>query len=73
MLNGSANFSITDAMLSLDLIDLTHDTVYYYRVRSTNTEGSTESDINNFRTREKRKYACNIHVHVYKYGTCIFL
>ena len=67
MLNGSANFSITDAMLSLNLIDLTHDTMYYYRVRSTNTEGSTESDINNFRTREKRKYTCNIHVHVYKY------
>ena len=67
MLNGSANFSITDAMLSLDLIDLTHDTMYYYRVRSTNTEGSTESDINNFRTREKRKYTCNIHVHVYEY------
>ena len=55
VLNGSANFSITDAVLSLNLIDLTHDTVYYYRVRSTNTEGSTESDINNFRTREKRK------------------
>ena len=55
VLNGSANFSVTDAVLVLDLVDLMHDTVYYYRVRSTNTEGSTESDINNFRTREKRK------------------
>ena len=55
MLNGSANFSVTDAMLSLDLIDLTHDTVYYYRVRSNNTVGSTESDINNFRTKENCK------------------
>ena len=55
VLNGSANFSITDAVLSLDLIDLMHDTVYYYRVRSTNTEGSTESDINNFRTKENSK------------------
>ena len=65
VLNGSANFSITDAMLSLDLIDLMHDTVYYYRVRSNNTEGTNESDINNFRTREKRKYTCNIHVHIH--------
>ena len=65
VLNGSANFSITDAVLSLDLIDLMHDTVYYYRVRSTNTEGATESDINNFRTREKRKYTCNINVHIH--------
>ena len=55
MLNGSANFSVTDAVLVLDLVDLMRDTVYYYRVRSTNTEGSTESDINHFRTREKRK------------------
>ena len=55
MLNGSANFSVTDAMLSLDLIDLMHDTVYYYRVRSTNTEGSIDSNINNFRTKENSK------------------
>ena len=55
VLNGSANFSITDAVLSLDLIDLTPDTMYYYRVRSNNTVGSTESDINNFRTKENCK------------------
>ena len=55
MLNGSANFSVTDAVLSLDLIDLMHDTVYYYRVRSTNTEGSIDSNINNFRTKENSK------------------
>ena len=55
VLNGSANFSITDAVLSLDLVGLTHDTVYYYRVRSNNTVGSTESDINNFRTKENCK------------------
>ena len=55
VLNGSANFSITDAMLSLDLIDLMNDTLYYYKVRSTNTVGSTESDINNFRTKENSK------------------
>ena len=84
MLNGSANFSITDAVLSLDLIDLMHDTVYYYRVRSNNTEGTTKSDINNFRTREKRKYTCNINVHIHckkyrskamnapAYFTCIY-
>ena len=56
VVNGSTNFSITDSVLMVDLFDLTHDTVYYFSVRSTNTEGSTQSGNNSFRTREKRKF-----------------
>ncbi|XP_019860243.1 PREDICTED: protein sidekick-1-like, partial [Amphimedon queenslandica] len=53
VVNGSTNFRITDSVLTVDLFDLTHDTVYYFRIRSTNTEGSTESSANSFKTREK--------------------
>ncbi|XP_019858755.1 PREDICTED: receptor-type tyrosine-protein phosphatase F-like [Amphimedon queenslandica] len=53
VVNGSTNFSIIDSVLTVDLFDLTHDTVYHFRIRSTNTEGSTESDTNSFKTREK--------------------
>ncbi|XP_019858365.1 PREDICTED: protein sidekick-1-like [Amphimedon queenslandica] len=53
VVNGSTNFSVTDSLLAVDLFDLIYDTIYYFSVRSANTEGSTESGANGFRTRER--------------------
>ena len=66
VVNGSTNFSITDSVLTVDLFDLTYDTVYYFSVRSTNTEGSTQSGNNSFRTREKREIKIH-YVQMYMY------
>lgn len=58
VINGSTNFSITNSLLTVDLFDLTHDTVYYFSIRSTNTEGSTESGANSFKTGKRRNVIC---------------
>ena len=41
-----------DESYSVVLTGLTHNTVYYYQVRSTNTEGSTNSGTEMFTTEE---------------------
>ena len=41
-----------DESYSVVLNGLTHNTVYYYQVRSTNTEGSTNSTTEMFTTEE---------------------
>ena len=52
-------------MFSVSLTNLIHDTVYYYRVTATNTEGSVNSMTESFKTREKRKTRVNIDVCIY--------
>ena len=43
MVNGTMELNNIDESYSVVLTNLTHNTVYYYQVRSTNTEGSTNS------------------------------
>ena len=46
------DFNNIDESYSVVLNGLTHNTVYYYQVRSTNTEGSTNSATEMFTTEE---------------------
>ena len=50
MVNGTMELNNIDESYSVVLTGLTHNTVYYYHVRSTNTEGSTNSDTEMFTT-----------------------
>ena len=50
MVTGTMELNNIDESYSVVLTNLTHNTVYYYQVRSTNTEGSTNSDTEMFTT-----------------------
>ena len=50
MVNGTMELNNIDESYSVVLTGLTYNTVYYYQVRSTNTEGSTNSDVIMFTT-----------------------
>ena len=50
MVNSTMELNNIDESYSVVLTGLTHNTVYYYQVRSTNTEGSTNSDVVMFTT-----------------------
>ena len=64
VLYGTEDFSDINKMLSIELVDLIFNTDYYYIVSSTNTEGTANSPIGMFRTKQKRKYifCCNNHL-----------
>ena len=58
--NSSAIYSIKDfnrinETYSVTLTDLVYDTLYYYRVESTNSHGSATSDTSSFKTKERRE------------------
>ena len=55
MVNGTMDFSSINDTYSVKITELDYNTVYYYQVRSTNTEGSTNSDVVMFQTPKKRK------------------
>ena len=50
MVNGTMELNNIDESYSVVLTGLTHNTTYYYHVRSTNTEGSTNSGTEMFTT-----------------------
>ena len=55
MVNGTMDFNSINDTYSVKITGLDYNTVYYYQVRSTNTEGSTNSDVVMFQTTKKRK------------------
>ena len=50
IVTGTMELNNIDESYSVVLTGLTHNAVYYYQVSSTNTEGSTNSDTEMFRT-----------------------
>ena len=54
IVNGTMDFNSINDTYSVTITELDFNTVYYYQVRSTNTEGSTNSDVVMFQTPEKR-------------------
>ena len=55
MVNGTMDFNSINDTYSVKITGLDYNTVYYYQVRSTNTEGATNSDVVMFQTTKKRK------------------
>ena len=55
MVNSTMDFNSINDTYSVKITGLDYNTVYYYQVRSTNTEGSTNSDVVMFQTTKKRK------------------
>ena len=51
MVTGTMELNNINESYSVELFYLTENTVYYYQVRSTNSEGSTNSDTKMFITR----------------------
>ena len=54
-MNGTMDFNSINNTYSVTITELDFNTVYYYQVRSTNTEGSTNSDVVMFQTTKNRK------------------
>ena len=55
-MNGTMDFNSINDTYSVTITELDFNTVYYYQVRSTNTEGSTNSDVVMFQTPKIRKH-----------------
>ena len=55
MVNGTMDFNSINDTYSVKITELDYNTVYYYQLRSTNTEGSTNSDVVTFQTTKNRK------------------
>ena len=52
VVDGAMDLNSINGSYSVILTGLTHNTLYYYEVRSNNTEGYTDSDTNTFSTEE---------------------
>ena len=55
MVEGAIDFSSANQQYSVTITDLLFNTLYYFKVRATNTEGNTESTGGTFKTKERRE------------------
>ncbi len=70
VVNGGNDFDSLNDEYQVTITDLVFSTVYYYSVRATNTEGSTDSVIQMFKTKERRELHVHVIVHVHVHCMC---